>query len=266
MKKLCVTELLGPRQLERSSGVRSQEILRFMNKLLEKASQNEVVDLGAELAKLTNNVTCRMVMSTTCSEEDGEAEKCRELVKESFELAAKLCFGEVLGPLKSLGFWLYGKQAMNLTNRYDELFERILKEHENSGSREAWKNEQVDLVDVLLHVYQDEKVEVKITKTQIKAFLLELDNMDRDQCESTVQNFGFVPFGGGRKGCPGTMVAYNLIYTVIAAMVQCFDWEVKGQVAEAKVNVEAGSGMSMGMAHPLLCLLVVYFNPLTAKR
>jgi hypothetical protein len=53
-------------------------------------------------------------MSTSCSEEDGEAEKHRELVKESFELAVKFCFGKVLGPLKVLGFQLYGKRARDL--------------------------------------------------------------------------------------------------------------------------------------------------------
>ncbi|CAL9001916.1 unnamed protein product, partial [Prunus brigantina] len=42
-------------------------------------------------------------------------EKIRELVKESFELAAKVCFGDVLGPPKRLGFRVDGKQLMDVT-------------------------------------------------------------------------------------------------------------------------------------------------------
>ncbi|CAL9029682.1 unnamed protein product, partial [Prunus brigantina] len=42
-------------------------------------------------------------------------EKIGELVKESFELAAKVCFGDVLGPPKRLGFWVDGKQLMDVT-------------------------------------------------------------------------------------------------------------------------------------------------------
>ncbi|CAB4301704.1 unnamed protein product [Prunus armeniaca] len=57
----------------------------------------------------------RMAMSTSCSENGEGAEKIRELVKESFELAAKVCFGDVLGPLKRLGFWVDGKQLMDVT-------------------------------------------------------------------------------------------------------------------------------------------------------
>ncbi|MCI73280.1 cytochrome P450 705A5-like, partial [Trifolium medium] len=38
--------------------------------------------------------------------------------------------------------------------------------------------------------------------------------------------FNFVPFGAGRRGCPGTALAYNLMNTAVAAMVQCFDWKI----------------------------------------
>ena len=38
------------------------------------------------------------------------------------------------------------------------------------------------------------------------------------------QNFKFVPFWGGRRGCPGTyLYLYAVMNTTIAAMVQCFD-------------------------------------------
>jgi hypothetical protein len=47
MKKLFVTELLGPWQLERSCGDRREEITQFMHKYLKKASKNEAVDLSA---------------------------------------------------------------------------------------------------------------------------------------------------------------------------------------------------------------------------
>ncbi|KAL5760483.1 hypothetical protein ACOSP7_018994 [Xanthoceras sorbifolium] len=373
MKKLCVTELLGVRQLERSRTIRREELRRLLVIVMEKASKNEVLDVGGELMRLTNNVTCRMVMSTRCSEDDGDAERCRELVKESFELAAKLCFGDVLGPLKKLGFWIYGKQAMNVSKRFDELLERVLKEHEERAEKDE------DLMDILLKVYRAEKAEVKITRTHIKAFFLDLfiagtdttaeamqwtiaellNHPDafkraRQEIESVVgrsrlveesdipslpylqavvkealrlyppgpvttrecrqncrikgfdipektavainlyaimrdpdawdnpnefrperflipsrdqeQNlFNFVPFGAGRRGCPGSVLAFSLMNTVIAAMVQCFDWKVGGDGdGDQKVDMQPGSGMSMSMVQPLLCHPVVHFNPFAA--
>lgn len=35
------------------------------------------------------------------------------------------------------------------------------------------------------------------------------------------QNFGFVLFGGGRRRCPGAKLAFILMNTTVAAMVQC---------------------------------------------
>lgn len=62
MKKLSVTELLGTRQIERSRTVRHQEIAMFLRKMIQSARKTEVVDVGAELMKLTNNVICRLVI------------------------------------------------------------------------------------------------------------------------------------------------------------------------------------------------------------
>ncbi|TKY68162.1 steroid 17alpha-monooxygenase or 17alpha-hydroxyprogesterone aldolase [Spatholobus suberectus] len=178
VKKLCVTELLSTRQLERSKSIRREEIARSIKRVLENARESVALDLGSELMKLTNNVTCRMAMSTSCSEKCEDAERIRKLVKESFELAAKLCFGDVLGPLKELSFWLYGKKALDVSTRYDELLEKVLKEHEHKRllrkNGHCGDESERDLMDILLDVYDDAHAEFKITRTHIKAFFMDL--------------------------------------------------------------------------------------------
>ncbi|XP_045831115.1 cytochrome P450 705A5-like [Trifolium pratense] len=154
MKKLCMTELLSGRQLERSMSIRRDEIERSVKRVLENVGVATAVDLGAELMKFTNNVTCRMAMSTRCSEKCEDAEKIRKLVKESFELAAKLCFGDVLGPFKELTFWIYEKRAMDVSKKYDELLEKVLKKHEDkrSSSHRNGDDNERDIMDIPLDV------------------------------------------------------------------------------------------------------------------
>ncbi|KAF3485629.1 hypothetical protein F2Q69_00055756 [Brassica cretica] len=48
----------------------------------------------------------------------------------------------------------------------------------------------------------------------------------------------FLPFGAGRRGCPGSNLAYILVGAAIGVMVQCFDWVIEGE----KVNMEEASG------------------------
>lgn len=171
MKKLCMTELFAPRQLERSRASRRTEIAKFCGSMVESANRNEVVDVGAELMKMTNNSTCKMVMSTSCSERGDEAARIREMMIKTLQLATKVSYGDVLGPFKRLGFWLYGTQLVDVSLKYDELLEEMLKDHEKREGRDH-RDDDLDLADLLLNVYQDDKAELKITRTQIKAFLL----------------------------------------------------------------------------------------------
>ncbi|KAF5445651.1 hypothetical protein F2P56_034689 [Juglans regia] len=170
IKNVCVNELLSPRQLERSRPLREEELDRFLHKVFESAKKREVVDVGSELTKLTNNIVCRMAISTRCSEKNDEAEKIRELVKDSFEVASKIFIGDVFGPLKRLAFWFYGRQLIDVGLRFDEMLEKILERHED----QSWKRDQndQDLTDILLKVYSDDGAKAKMTRTHLKALLL----------------------------------------------------------------------------------------------
>lgn len=93
-------------------------------------------------------------------------------------------------------------------------------------------------------------------------FLQQQDDDDDDYLSdgNKRMKFNFVPFGGGRRGCPGTTLAFNLINTAVAAMVQCFDWRIGEDGKGQKVDMQSGSGMSLTMLHPLVCVPVVHFN------
>ncbi|XP_019093535.1 PREDICTED: cytochrome P450 705A5-like [Camelina sativa] len=63
----------------------------------------------------------------------------------------------------------------------------------------------------------------------------------------------YIPFGSGRRGCPGANLAYVSVGTAIGVMVQCFDWKIKGD----KINMNESAGkIALTMAHPLKCTLV----------
>ncbi|CAF1970640.1 unnamed protein product [Brassica napus] len=60
----------------------------------------------------------------------------------------------------------------------------------------------------------------------------------------------YIPFRSGRRGCPGSNLAYLSVETAIGVMVQCFDWKIEGD----EVNMEEARGtLTLTMAHPLKC-------------
>lgn len=373
MKKLLVTNLFGSHSLEQTRLIREKELKTFRTMLFDKAAKKGTVDVGKEMMKLTNNSICRMIMGRRCSEENSEAEKVEDLVIKSFSLVKKVLIANTVGRLlKKFGISLFEKEIMEVSQRYDELLEKIIKEHEEDPN----KKEDRDMMDVLLEVCADDKAEVKITRNQIKALIVELflggtdtsaqtiqwimaelinhpeilkilreeiesvvgttrfiqetdlsnlpylqavmkegqrlhphspmlvrnatkgckiggyyipqnttmlintyammidpdswENPDKFQPERFMVSpskgkddereqlaLNFIPFGSGRRACPGEKLGYLFTGVAIGTMVQCFDWIIDGD----KVNVEEAGEMTLTMAHPLKCIPVARINP-----
>ncbi|CAH2053249.1 unnamed protein product [Thlaspi arvense] len=171
MKKLLVTKLLGPQALERSRGVRAGELERFYTRLLDKAAKEEHVEIINEAIKLSNNSICKMTMGRSCSEDNGEAERVRAVASDSLALGKKIVLGSVLrGPFKKLVMLLLKKEMMFVSNRFDELLEKILVEHEEKQDG----IHGTDLMEALLEAYGDDNAEYKITRNHIKTLLADI--------------------------------------------------------------------------------------------
>ncbi|KAK9289313.1 hypothetical protein L1049_007468 [Liquidambar formosana] len=85
------------------------------------------------------------------------------------------------------------------------------------------------------------------------------ENPGQHHMEMNGQDFRHLPFGGGRRKCPGASLASTVMHSTIGALVQCFDWKVKGG---EMVDMRSGSGLlAAAMAHPLVCYPIAHFNP-----
>ncbi|XP_072963334.1 cytochrome P450 93A2-like [Typha angustifolia] len=71
------------------------------------------------------------------------------------------------------------------------------------------------------------------------------------------QHFHMLPFGSGRRSCPGASLALLVIHPTLAAMLQCFDWKVNGPI-----DMVEGPGITLPRAQPLVCSPVCRLNPL----
>ncbi|CAL9775009.1 unnamed protein product [Musa acuminata subsp. burmannicoides] len=62
------------------------------------------------------------------------------------------------------------------------------------------------------------------------------------------EGYKYVPFGVGRRRCPGEAMAMKAVGLVLASLVQCFEWK---RLGEEEVDLNEGEGLSMPKAIPL---------------
>ncbi|WZZ91650.1 cytochrome P450 81C13-like [Brassica napus] len=63
--------------------------------------------------------------------------------------------------------------------------------------------------------------------------------------------YRFLPFGVGRRACPGAGFGMRTVALAVGALVQCFDWE---KVDEGDIDMRAVFGVAMSKAEPLVAL------------
>ncbi|KAL5545523.1 hypothetical protein UlMin_005210 [Ulmus minor] len=383
MKKICMSELFCGRRLDQFAPIKHQEIRSFLHLVLKKAEAREVVDVRGELIRMINNVISRMAVSKRCSGSENDADEIRKLVTDTVGVAGKFNVSDYFPVLKKLDVQGYGKRLKEIRERFDNMMERIMKEHEEARKKEKEGGDDTvkDFLDILVDISEDESSEIRLSRENIKAFMLDIFtggtdtsaittewalaevinnpnimNKAREELDSVIgktrlvqesditnlpylqaivketlrlhppgpiimresyekctvngynipehtklfvnvwaigrdpnhwenplefkperflaeegsgksrldvrgQQFHFLPFGSGRRGCPGTSLALQIVQTSLAAMIQCFEWKIDG--GNGSVDMEEGAGVSLPMAHPLICVPVTRLSPIT---
>ncbi|TKY53285.1 3,9-dihydroxypterocarpan 6A-monooxygenase [Spatholobus suberectus] len=192
MKKLCMTELLGGRMLHQHLPIRVEETKLFLMNIMQKANLREEVNIGKELAMLANNIITRMALRRRCCDVEGEGHQLIELVKEMTELGGKFNLGDMLWFVKKLDLQGFGKRLVSVRSRYDAIMERIMKEHEDARMKKKEMggdgDEAVrDLLDVLLDIYNDESSEIRLTRENIKAFIMNMFGAGTETSATTIE-------------------------------------------------------------------------------
>ncbi|KAK1567149.1 hypothetical protein Q3G72_008673 [Acer saccharum] len=188
MKKLCMTELLGGRILDQLRPIRREETRQFLRLMMEKAEAGEEVNVGGELMRLTNNIITRMTLGQRCSDNEDEAGEVRKLVKVLNQLGSKFNVSDTIWFCKNLDLQGFRKKLKDARDKYDVMMERIMKEHELARKMKNCKDDTVkDLLDILLDIYEDENAEIRLTRENIKAFIMNIFGAGTDTSSITIE-------------------------------------------------------------------------------
>ncbi|XP_062145830.1 geraniol 8-hydroxylase-like [Alnus glutinosa] len=65
------------------------------------------------------------------------------------------------------------------------------------------------------------------------------------------RNFELIPFGSGRRICPGLPLAIRVLHSMLGSLIHTFDWKLEDGVKREDMNMEEKFGITLQRAHPL---------------
>lgn len=66
------------------------------------------------------------------------------------------------------------------------------------------------------------------------------------------RNFELIPFGGGRRICPGMPLAIRMLHLMLGSLIHNFDWKLEGE----DKNLDDKFGLTLQTAQPLKAIPV----------
>uniref|UniRef100_A0A5B7AFN4 Cytochrome P450 CYP736A12-like n=2 Tax=Davidia involucrata TaxID=16924 RepID=A0A5B7AFN4_DAVIN len=68
------------------------------------------------------------------------------------------------------------------------------------------------------------------------------------------RDFQLLPFGSGRRGCPGMQLGLLMVRLVVAQLVHCFDWELPNDMLPTELDMTEEFGLVTARAKHLLAI------------
>ncbi|CAK8578853.1 unnamed protein product [Lathyrus sativus] len=68
------------------------------------------------------------------------------------------------------------------------------------------------------------------------------------------RDFHLIPFGSGRRGCPGLQLGLTVIRLVVAQLVHCFDWKLPNHMLSSDLDMREEFGLTMPRSNHLIVI------------
>eukprot|EP00253_Pinus_taeda_P007932 PITA_07932 len=79
--------------------------------------------------------------------------------------------------------------------------------------------------------------------------------MHGDCLDVRIKNFEWMPFGAGRRRCPGELLGTLLVEFAVAQLVHCFDWRLPDEMIGEELGMsEKFTGLTVPRAHELVAV------------
>ncbi|KAM3207729.1 hypothetical protein ACQJBY_062786 [Aegilops geniculata] len=173
LRKICILELLGARNITSFRPIREEEVTRLIRSIVDDSSESsEVVNLSKMLATYVTHATVHCIMGGRFKEHD----TLLHYVDEAVEVVGGFTLPDLFPSSRLV-------RALSGTLRRAEVFRdsvlafigRVIDEHlDRRSSEEAEAHQEQDIIDVLLRIQRDGNLQFPLTVDNLKVVIFDL--------------------------------------------------------------------------------------------
>eukprot|EP01018_Ginkgo_biloba_P017773 Gb_02188 [translate_table: standard] len=78
--------------------------------------------------------------------------------------------------------------------------------------------------------------------------------LEREEIDVKGKHFEMIPFGSGRRGCPGAALGLCIVQFSLARLIHSFQWSLPNGQSPQELDMTEGRGLTMPRAIPLIAL------------
>jgi len=187
MKRLCMSELLGPRTVDQLRPVREAELAAVLGAARQASASGERIDVSRYLISMSNNAIMRMVASALPGH---MTEAARDCAKHVAELVGAFNIEDYVGICRGWDLQGITRRTREVRDKFDALMEIMItakEEKRRSQGDDGAETPTKDLLDILMDAAADENAEVRLTRENIKAFVIDIFTAGSDTTATSVE-------------------------------------------------------------------------------
>ncbi|KAK7319761.1 hypothetical protein RJT34_04486 [Clitoria ternatea] len=261
IRKVIMNDLLNATTVNKLRPLRSQEIRKVLRVLAQSSETQKPLNVTEELLKWTNSTISMMML--------GESEEIRDIAREVLKIFGEYSLTDFIWPLKKLRVGKYEQRIDEIFNKYDPVIEKVIKKRQEIRKRRKERNGEVEegeqsvvFLDTLLQFAEDETMDIKITKEQIKGLVVDFFSAGTDST-AVATDWALSELINNPRVLQKAREEVESVVgmaTLLASVIQCFDLQVMGPQGkilkgnDAKVSMEESPGLTVPRANNLVCV------------
>ncbi|OAY77815.1 Premnaspirodiene oxygenase [Ananas comosus] len=175
LRRICLTELLGPKRVRTFASIRRDEVAKLVEDITAAAAavagpKPSAVNLSRRLTTMTNAVISRAAFG----QQNAQHHRFLDVAKAAVETAAGFSIADAFPSFKFLDV-IFGlrDRLLKVRKELDEIFDEIIEQHQQKKSNAGRDGEdEEDLIDLLLRLKDHGDLEIPISIDNIKAVIL----------------------------------------------------------------------------------------------